>query len=260
MSSTKSYREEGFLEGFWNYLPNLVRILSIVGFFIVLINLGAGLLSKDSSSESGNSFVNNSPLQREYNYNKGKKDSKVTYVVFDDFQCPACKGFNETKDNVFSKYEDRVNIVRKHNPLDQIHVNARTAAKAVEAANSQGKYDEFGDDIFKNQERLNNTLLEEIAGNIGIDKTKWESDRGSRTIEKRVELDQDDLKKMYLDKSSFDKQTKKVGDGAGTPTNIILVDNKFYDWWTGGKSEEEISKVLDNALNGVVRDDIETKK
>jgi protein-disulfide isomerase len=256
MTSRKLYREENFFETLWSHLPGVIHLLSVVVLVGVLINFTSNFTNSADTNTDNFEFVNNSPLQREYNYTLGKADSNVTYVVFDDFQCPACRQFNSTKKDIFQTYGDRVNLVRKHNPLSEIHANATIAGRSVQAAGNQGKFAEFGDEIFDNQDKLTPTFLESIAKEQGLDFEKWQSDRDSRDIKKQVEQDQKDLSNVYLPKSSISDQTKPVGQGVGTPTNVVIVDNEIYDWWSGGASKEQISKILDDALAGVEREEL----
>lgn len=252
MKTNKLYKEESFFETLWNYIPGIVHVLSIVAFVVVLINFASGLVGGGSSSDVGD-LVDNSPLQREYNQVSGKEDSNVTYVVFDDYQCPACRAFNDTKKEVFAAYSDRVKLVSKHNPLD-IHIQAKSAGRAVEAAGNQDQFSEYGDKIFENQDRLSNDLLEDIARELNLDFEQWETDWQARETAKRVETDQKDLNNLFLPENSIFNVTKPAGEGVGTPTNVVLVDDEVYDWWSGGQSFEQISSILDDALEGKERE------
>jgi protein-disulfide isomerase len=241
----------------WSNISEIIKVLSVIALVGVAINLVSNVLNNSDSVNTNYKFINESPLQREYNYNTGKADSKVTYVVFDDYQCPACKQYNSTKKEVFGKYSDKVNIVRKHNPLSEIHTSAILAGRAVQAAKNQDKFNEFGDAVFENQDKLNNSFLETVAKDQGLDVDKWNSDR---EIRKQVEQDQEDLKNIYLPKSSIDDKTKPVGQGIGTPTSVILLDNEVYDWYSGVMTADQISKILDDALAGVEREVLKENK
>ena len=256
--AAKSYREEGFFEGLWNYIPGLVHVLSIVAFVAVVFNFATGLLFANSNDNFDDfDLVGNSTLQREYNYQAGNADSNVTYVIFDDLQCPACRDFNPTKNEIIETYGDRVNIVRKHNPLTDIHTQALSAARAAEAANMQGQFPAFTNQVFDNQDQIGASLYESIAESLPLDFDQWDAAKDSREVRRRVEQDQDDLESIYLGTSSVTDRTKATGVGAGTPTNVVLVDGEFYDWWTGGATTEQISAILDNALAGVEREGVE---
>ena len=252
--ATKSYREEGFFEGLWRYLPSVLKVLSGAALLIVIFNFAAGILGEVEENFDNFALVEGSALQREYNYQVGNAESNVTYVIFDDYQCPACRQFNPTKSEIIAEYGDRVSIVRKHNPLRDIHVQAPSAARAVEAANIQGQFSEFGDAIFADQEQIGTRLYEDIARSLPLDFEQWERDKDSREVTRRVEQDQEDLENLFLDESSVNGRTKAVGVGAGTPTHVVLLDGEFYDWWTGAVTVEQAGSILENALSGVERD------
>ena len=82
---------------------------------------------------------------------EGRAEASVTLVEFSDFQCPFCAQFRLTLNKVVAKYSDRVTLVYRHFPLDEIHPYARTAALAAECAADQRRFAEFRDLLFKEQ-------------------------------------------------------------------------------------------------------------
>lgn len=82
----------------------------------------------------------------------GKSDAKVTIVEFSDFQCPFCKQFiDQTFAQIKSNYIDtgKVKVIFRHFPL-AFHANAQGSAVAAECANTQGKFWQYHDLLFKN--------------------------------------------------------------------------------------------------------------
>jgi hypothetical protein len=96
----------------------------------------------------------------EEDHAKWSPDKKHVLVEYSDFQCPACKNFND----LFNTFEasgspngiitKKVTLVFRHYPLYQIHENAFETAYAVEAASAQGKFFEMADAVFKDQAQL----------------------------------------------------------------------------------------------------------
>ncbi len=82
---------------------------------------------------------------------RGKSDAPVTIVEFSDFQCPFCSRAHPTVKKVLADYGDKVQLVYKHFPLVSIHPRAQKAAEAAECAKDQGKFWEFHDQLFDNQ-------------------------------------------------------------------------------------------------------------
>jgi protein-disulfide isomerase len=98
----------------------------------------------------------------------GPANAKVEIVQFSDFQCPYCAKAADVVHQIKAKYGDRVKFVFRQFPLT-MHPRARDAAEAALAAGSQGKFWEFHDLLFKNQQQLGRANLEEHAKAAGLD-------------------------------------------------------------------------------------------
>lgn len=115
----------------------------------------------------------------------GNKDAKVTIVEFSDFQCPFCKSyFDDTHKQINDTYvkTGKVNFAYRHFPLTSIHPNAQKAAEAAECANEQGKFWEYHDLLFTEQDTWSPlpeadliTSLTEYAGGLGLNTTQFNS-------------------------------------------------------------------------------------
>lgn len=82
----------------------------------------------------------------------GPSDSKVVVHLFSDFQCPACKAFEPAAEYAVNKYKDRVLFVWKDFPLMSIHPNARNGANAARCAEDQGKFWEYRQVLYAQQD------------------------------------------------------------------------------------------------------------
>ena len=105
----------------------------------------------------------------------GNKNAPVTIVEFSDFQCPYCGRFyTQTLPSIKKEYIDtgKVKIVYRDFPLS-FHANAQPAAEATECADEQGKYWEYHDEIFKNQQSLSSDLYLKLAEDLGLDADKF---------------------------------------------------------------------------------------
>lgn len=86
----------------------------------------------------------------------GKADAKVTIIEFGDYQCPLCRAFwRDTLPRIKKEYVEtgRVRIVFRDFPIQAVHPEATMTAVAAECAEDQGKYWEFHDKVFREQDR-----------------------------------------------------------------------------------------------------------
>jgi protein-disulfide isomerase len=103
----------------------------------------------------------------------GAANAPVTIVEVSDFQCPFCQRAEPTLKRVRETYGDKVRIVWKDFPLTQIHPQALKAAEAARCAEEQGKFWEFHDRLFGNQQALQPDDLKKSAADLGLDAAKF---------------------------------------------------------------------------------------
>ena len=76
---------------------------------------------------------------------------------------------------MFETYPKTVKLAIKNFPLRN-HKFAWQAAVAALAANRQGKFWEFHDELYKNYNRLNEEKIRDIAQQLGLDMAKLDQD------------------------------------------------------------------------------------
>jgi protein-disulfide isomerase len=119
----------------------------------------------------------------------GAEEGEVLLVEFSDFQCPFCANAHDVVAKFMAKHDDRVTLVYKHFPLIQIHDQAVPAALASWAAMQQGKFWEYHDALFKNQDRLGDELYLEIAKDLKLDLDQFQKDIASKEAATAVQTD-----------------------------------------------------------------------
>ena len=122
---------------------------------------------------------------------RGSINATVTMVEFTDFECPSCAAMNPVVDEVMKNYGDRVRLVVRNFPLSK-HQNARKAAEAALAANAQGKFFEYIAILFTNQTALDVASLKKYAGNLGLDRARFDAALDSGQYSALVNHDVDD--------------------------------------------------------------------
>jgi protein-disulfide isomerase len=123
---------------------------------------------------------------------QGKQNAPVTIVMFTDFQCPACAAVHPVLKNILAQYSDKVRLVVRDFPLTQIHENAFQAALAANAANAQGKFFEYAELLYQNQDKLDAASLKRYASDAGLNQKQFESELGSERFAAEVRKDMAD--------------------------------------------------------------------
>jgi protein-disulfide isomerase len=113
---------------------------------------------------------------------RGPADAKVTIVEFSDFQCPFCSRGREIVEEVMAAYPGKARLFFRHYPLPG-HTQAPKAAEASMCANEQGKFWEYHDVLFKNQQQLMPEDLKKHAATLSLDAAKFAEclDQGKHT-------------------------------------------------------------------------------
>lgn len=172
----------------------------------------------------------------------GDPNAPIVIVEYSDTECPFCKTFHGTMDKIMNEYgkDGRVAWVYRHFPLDQIHPKADKEAEATECAAELGGNDAFWKylnrifEITPSNNQLDLAKLPEMAVEIGLDKTKFETCLASGKYAAKVE-------------SMF--QSGVVAGVRGTPHSIIVTnkDGSKYPL-EGAQSYQVIKTVIEAGL------------
>jgi protein-disulfide isomerase len=122
-------------------------------------------------------------------------NAPVTIVTFSDYECPFCGRAESVVNDVMKTYGDRVRLVFRDYPLP-MHPNAHRAAEAANCANAQGKFWDYHNKLFANQQALGDDKLKEYAKDVGLDTTKFEKCLADKTYVPAVEKDMEDGSKV----------------------------------------------------------------
>ncbi len=98
----------------------------------------------------------------------GPVGAPVQIVEFSDFQCPYCATFAQTLRTLRAKYPDRVSVLYRHYPIEELHPHARTAALAAECAGEQGRFEPYHDRLFAQQDSIGSKAWERFAAEAGV--------------------------------------------------------------------------------------------
>jgi protein-disulfide isomerase len=160
----------------------------------------------------------------------GAPQSKILLVEFSDFQCPYCAQAHKTLKQLLAKHPNDITLIYKHLPLIAIHEQALPAAKAAWAANQQGKFWEYNDALFANQNQLGEALYLDTAKSLHLDLEKFKSDAFSANNLAEQAIGKDILlaEKLGIDGTPFFVMNSQNFSGVVQLSNIekILADAK----------------------------------
>lgn len=167
----------------------------------------------------------------------GSDSAPVTIVEFGDYQCPQCdKWFKTIRPDIEEQYINSGKARLYFVDLAFFGPDSTKAAEATYCAGDQGKYWEYHNILYSNQQGINNGWassdnLKSFASNLNLDKNLFASCLDSDKYQQRVE-------KNVL-------EAKRNGASA-TPTFIIVGPNGEQKTIEGAQPFSVFKQVLDS--------------
>lgn len=130
----------------------------------------------------------------------GNPSAPITIVEYSDFQCPYCTRGFQTMQSLKKKYGNKVRILYKHLPLDELHPQARLAARFFEAIGLQSakKAQNFHDILFQNQAKIKKgkSYLVKVTKQVGANVAQVLKDINSSKVKSRIKADMAEARKF----------------------------------------------------------------
>lgn len=138
-------------------------------------------------------------------------DGKVTFVEFLDFECESCRAAFPAVEQLRKDYAGKVTFVVRYFPIPS-HFNAERAARAVEAASRQGKFEQMYQKMYETQAEWGEQQVP--------------ADERFRGFAKELGLNLTAFDKAYADPATLERIKRDVADGealgvTGTPTFFL---------------------------------------
>ena len=213
------------------YLPFLIVAT------VALITLGSGLFlyrAKRPALPSSKSSTTPAADETRGLHVRGSAAAPVTLEEFGDFECPPCGTMSGVLHGAEEKYGARLRLIFHQFPL-AMHVHAREAALASEAAHLQGRFWEMHDLLYQEQPIWTKapdvpSLFNSYAGKIGLDVDRFKKDMQGTEAKTRVAMDQ------------------KLGTARGvTSTPTIFINNVILP--PTSLNPKDLHAAIDAALN-----------
>jgi protein-disulfide isomerase/Skp family chaperone for outer membrane proteins len=159
---------------------------------------------------------------------KGPAGAPVTIVEFSDFECPYCGGLFPTLRKIEENYKDKIRIVYRQFPLNNLHPHAQKAAEASLCANDQNKFWQLHDAMFSDQKNLTVDDLKAKASALSLNAQTFSSCLESGKYAAAI-------------RDSIVEGSKVGVDG----TPALFINGRFLG---GNQPYDEIAKIIDDEL------------
>lgn len=170
---------------------------------------------------------------------RGDLNAPVKIIEFSDLECPFCKIFHGTMQEVMRNYQSKVAWVYRHFPLEAIHSKARKEAEAAECVGYLGGNSAFWvfvDKIFEvtpSNDGLDLSLLPKLAEEAGVNRENFERCLSQGQYKDKVQEDLDEA----------------ISIGAqGTPTSIVIAPNGEKFVIQGAQPYAQVKSIIEQAL------------
>src|SRR5215204_5016248 len=157
----------------------------------------------------------------------GAADAPVTIVEFSDFHCPFCQRAEDTIGQVLSRYGDRVRLIWRDYPIDNLHPQSRKAHEAARCASDQGKFWPYHKALFAGSPKPPDQLAA-VAQETALDMASFNQCVASGKHQAAVQKDVEEGKRL---------------DVNGTPT--FFINGRVF---SGAQPLEAFVRVIDDEL------------
>lgn len=171
---------------------------------IIVIVFGLAISSSKKNGASSRKIADPTAIQED-DHVRGRQGSKVYFITYGDFECPACNAWEPELQTIQKEYKDRVAFIFRHFPLTDKHVNAFAAARASEAAAKQGKFWEMHDKLYatwsewKGDNKSAQNKFEGYAKELGLNMSQFKDDYVSESVADRINSDLQSASKVGAD-------------------------------------------------------------
>lgn len=170
----------------------LVLFIALLFYFFNLVKLSRQEISQNNISlNASNKFE----VSTESNYWIGAAKPKITIIEFGDFNCPNCQSAYPKIREISLKYKNEVKFIFKDYPIYDFSLEL---AEAARCAGEQGFFWLMYDKLYQNQGLAAKSQVMEVAGQIGLDTSKFEKCYDSQKYLENIKKDFQEAEKLGL--------------------------------------------------------------
>lgn len=184
-------------------------------------------------TDTGDTQLAGIPMVSEEDYILGDPNAPVTVIEYSDIECPFCQRFHPNAQQAVDEYSGQVRWVFRHFPLS-FHPQAEPAANAAECAGEQGKFYEFIDIMFENQDSLGDDFFKSTARNLGLNATQFNDCYDNQE---------------YVAKIRSQAQGGAAAGVEGTPGSFVIGSDGSAVPIRGALPYESVKQIIDGMLS-----------
>ena len=159
---------------------------------------------------------------------RGNPGAKITMVEFSDFQCPFCMQAFTTVKSLLKKYDGKVKLAYRDLPLQPVPPGVPGSAEASRCAGEQGKFWEYHDLLFQNQDSFGPAVFKEYAESLHLDAEKFAACLTSDKFKLQIQQDMQEALRLGI---------------KGTPA--FFINGVFL---SGAQPQEHFEQVIETQL------------
>jgi protein-disulfide isomerase len=163
----------------------------------IILGIGVAVLVVDddtSPTPADTATVSDLVVRPDSHRLSAPEQSRAQFVEFVDFECEACAAVYPIIEDLRSTYGDRITFVVRYFPMPG-HFNAERAARAVEAAAQQGRFEQMYQRMFTTQSQWGeqrvpaDDLFRSFAIDLGVDMATFDTAYNSPATLERIRTD-----------------------------------------------------------------------
>lgn len=171
----------------------------------------------------------------------GDPKAKITLVVYSDFECPFCKQFHQTLNELMALYgpKKELAIAFRHFPVHQNSIAEGAAAECAAELGGTEAFWKYSNLVFEkttSNNGLDLALLPTFASQIGLDVTKFNSCLSSKKYEERIIKDRNDVANAGAE---------------GTPYSVIFAGDQKIPLTQGALPFADMKNIIDTVLKNI---------
>jgi protein-disulfide isomerase len=170
-------------------LANGLLVVCAVVTTVMVVQLRSRSTSVQSQAQRDLLVVSNWQPIFEEGRITGTKDQPASFVVFSDYECPACRALYQRLRPYLNPESPAISVVYRHLPLPS-HRNSELAAVASECAGEQGQFERMHSVLFEAQTAFDLFTWSELARKASVqDLRRFEECMVTEHVRERVRAD-----------------------------------------------------------------------